>query len=154
MANKVILHEPTDIFSLKVDAIVNPVNIRKIAGAGLAKQFAEKYPEEHLSYLDACEQNAIGINKVHVASTRQNFDPKYIIYFATKDHWRDPSRYLYITLGLSSLEQEISIYKIKSIAIPALGCGLGQLEFEVVKALVWDELKVIKDLDVFLMAPH
>ena len=51
--------------------------------------------------------------------------PKHIINFPTENHYRDKSRMEYIESGLSALVDEIEKRAIESIAIPALGCGLG-----------------------------
>jgi hypothetical protein len=52
---------------------------------------------------------------------------KIIINFPTKDRWRKKSEINYIHQGLSELANLIKNLKIKSIAIPPLGCGNGGL---------------------------
>jgi O-acetyl-ADP-ribose deacetylase (regulator of RNase III) len=53
---------------------------------------------------------------------------RFIIHFPTKQHWRGNSKYEYIQSGLKALVSEVQICKIRSIALPPLGCGLGNLE--------------------------
>ena len=43
-----------NIFDSECDALVNPVNCVGVTGAGLAKQFKEKYPMAYYSYRSAC----------------------------------------------------------------------------------------------------
>jgi O-acetyl-ADP-ribose deacetylase (regulator of RNase III) len=54
-------------------------------------------------------------------------NPRYIINFPTKRHWRGPSRPEDIESGLTALVEEIKRLGIRSIAIPPLGCGNGGL---------------------------
>lgn len=72
-------------------------------------------------------------------------DGKTIINFPTKIHWKDKSKYEYIQSGLRNLREELKDLNITSVAIPALGCGLGGLDWEIVKKMFIDELN---DCDV------
>jgi len=56
-------------------------------------------------------------------------NPKWVINFATKDHWRDPSKLEYIERGLVDLRRAIHSLELTSVAIPVLGCRLGQLDW-------------------------
>jgi O-acetyl-ADP-ribose deacetylase (regulator of RNase III) len=62
--------------------------------------------------------------------------PRYVVNFPTKDHWRNPSKLTDIETGLQSLSAEIDRLGIRSIALPALGCGLGGLDWETVRSAV------------------
>lgn len=53
--------------------------------------------------------------------------PRYIINFPTKEHWRSRSRLEHINAGLDDLVRVIRELQISSIALPALGCGNGGL---------------------------
>ena len=65
--------------------------------------------------------------------------------FPTKDHWKDPSKYEYIDSGLSYFAKNYNALKIQSCAFPRIGCGLGGLDWEKVKALLE---KHLGDLDI------
>ena len=54
-------------------------------------------------------------------------NPRFIINFPTKRHWREKSILDDIRTGVLALAEEIRQRKIRSIAIPPLGCGLGGL---------------------------
>ena len=56
-------------------------------------------------------------------------NPKYIINFPTKRHWRGKSRMEDIDSGLVALAEEIRQQGIRSIAIPPLGSDLGGLNW-------------------------
>ena len=63
-------------------------------------------------------------------------NPRFIINFPTKLHWKDPSNIEYIEEGLQTLGVAIQLEEIKSIGIPPLGCGLGGLDWKDVKPLI------------------
>ena len=50
--------------------------------------------------------------------TKQMANPRYIINFPTKRHWRGKSRMEDIEAGLHALTQEIVTRGIRSIALP------------------------------------
>ncbi len=50
-------------------------------------------------------------------------NPRYIINFPTKRHWRGRSRIEDIEAGLEALVAEIRRLGLRSVAVPPLGCG-------------------------------
>ena len=81
------------------------------------------------------------------------FNPRYIINFPTKDHWRSNSKLEYIDSGLVALADEIRNRDIKSIAIPPLGCGLGGLEWTQVRPRIEAALQEFTDVHILLYEP-
>lgn len=145
----IIYYEDKDIFLTKVYALVNPVNTVGIMGKGLALQFKERYPDNYESYRESAVKGEIKIGEMFV--TKHN--STYIINFPTKKHYKNPSKIEYIKEGLIDLVRVIEKHKIKSIAIPALGCGLGGLNWSLVEPLIVAHLIEIEDLDVYLYPP-
>jgi hypothetical protein len=54
---------------------------------------------------------------------------KWFLLFATKRHWRDRSDLAGIEAGLRWVLDSYESEGIQSLAIPALGCGLGKLDW-------------------------
>ena len=71
----------------------------------------------------------VKLGKMHVVETNSFFNPKYIINFPTKGHWRSQSRMKDIESGLMDLIKVVKELNIKSIAVPPLGCGNGGLKW-------------------------
>ena len=119
-----------DIFESDADLITNPVNCVGVMGGGLARKFANKFPTEYLDqYKASCDNRSlkIGHPKYWTISKKDN---KYICNFPTKNHFRDPSELGWIAYGLVNLVLDIQKSPvINSVAIPALGCGLGNLSW-------------------------
>ena len=124
------------IFKSDAEIIVNPVNCVGVAGAGLAKKFKERYPFAHSTYSQACDNGLLSVGTMLVLPTDRQTGPKYIACFPTKRHWSEKSNLTYINDGLISLRRHIASTPEKSVAIPALGCGLGGLDFGEVLRLI------------------
>lgn len=143
------------IFRSNAEMIVNPVNCVGVAGKGLAKEFKKRYPFAHSHYSVACDNGLLTVGTILVIPTERVTNPKYIACFPTKRHWREQSDLTYINDGLLSLRRHITGTKTKSIAIPALGCGLGGLDFGQVLHLIhyyFDDFD--KDVDVEVYPPR
>lgn len=144
-----------NIFDADVEAIVNPVNCVGVMGRGLALEFKKRYRENYQEYVAACLAKKVMIGSVFVTEAIRPTpgNPLYIINFPTKPHWRDDSHIDYIYAGLTALVEAIKTLKIDSIAIPALGCGLGKLDWAAVRAAIISELSDLHHVDIWVYPP-
>lgn len=122
----------------ETDAIVNTVNTVGVMGKGIALQFSKAFPENFAAYERACKAGQIKIGQmfIHEFSSLERSQPRYIINFPTKKHWRQPSRLEYIQEGLAALVGDIKRLGIRNVAVPPLGCGLGGLKWSDVLPLI------------------
>lgn len=145
-----------NIFDSQAEALVNPVNLDGIMGKGLALEFKRKYPKMFESYRFRCKSGHLEVGDMDVWINRSGY-PRYIINFPTKVHYYDKSHYVNIDLGLINLASVVvPTYDIKSIAIPALGCGLGELNWHTVKKMIIDAFNNMafdNNVDVELYGP-
>jgi O-acetyl-ADP-ribose deacetylase (regulator of RNase III) len=117
-------------------ALVNAVNCVGVMGKGIALQFKQAYPENFRQYKKACDAKEVQPGRMFTVPTGELFNPKYIINFPTKRHWRSQSKLEDIQTGIKALVAEVQQLGITSIAIPALGCGNGGLDWVEVKPLI------------------
>lgn len=136
-----------NIFDVDSEAIVNPVNLVGVMGKGLALEFKKRFPNNYIFYKEACKNGDIDIGKLLIFKDDCG---KYIINFPTKRHWRELSSYEFIEKGLDDLKRLIKKHKIKSISIPRLGCGLGGLDWSVVKSMMFEKLKDLEDVNIYV----
>ena len=141
-----ILHEDAE-------ALVNTVNCVGVMGRGIALQFKNAYPENFKAYAAACKKDEVRPGRMFVYETGNLANPRYIINFPTKRHWRGKSRIDDIESGLNALVEVIRNKKIRSIAIPPLGSGLGGLEWAEVKRRVEAALDNLTDVRVIVYEP-
>lgn len=118
-----------NLFAQDAEALVNAVNCVGVMGRGVALQFKRAFPENFNAYAVRCKRNEMRLGEVFVFETANLDNPRYIINFPTKRHWRDKSRLEDIESGLKSLVCEIEQRHIRSAALPALGSGLGGLDW-------------------------
>jgi O-acetyl-ADP-ribose deacetylase (regulator of RNase III) len=142
-----------DILSADAEALVNTVNCVGIMGRGIALQFKNAFPANFKAYEAACAREEVQPGKMFVFETGTMTNPKYIINFPTKRHWRGKSRIEDIESGLKALVDEIRARGIRSIAIPPLGSGLGGLNWADVRARIVEALRGL-DVQVIVFEPN
>lgn len=142
-----------NLLQSEAEALVNTVNCVGFMGKGIALQFKQAYPDNYEAYRKACERGEVVIGKMFIFETGK-FQPKLIINFPTKRHWKAKSRIEDIRKGLQALTKEISLRGIRSIAVPPLGAGLGGLQWQEVKQEIENALANIPDLQVLLFEPQ
>ena len=139
-----------DILKSKAQTLVNTVNCVGIMGKGIALEFKNQFQEMFKDYVQRCERNEIRIGQPYVY---KNLFGQQIVNFPTKEHWKSFSKVSDIESGLDYLLAHYKEWGITSIAIPPLGCGNGQLEWEVVGPLIYSRAKQM-DIPVEVYAPY
>ncbi len=125
-----------DFFDYEADIRVNTVNCVGAMGAGVALLFKNKFPEMYLDYSAACQRKEVRPGKPHIWDHVDLVEKFTIINFPTKDHWKNPSEYIYIEKGLIWFESYLRDKKDVTVTLPALGCGHGGLEWDKVKVMI------------------
>jgi O-acetyl-ADP-ribose deacetylase (regulator of RNase III) len=142
-----------DILKQDAEALVNTVNCVGVMGRGVALQFRKAYPENYKAYREACTRKDIQPGRMFVFDLNRLVNPRLIINFPTKRHWKGKSRIEDIQAGLSDLVRVLRQYKVRSVAVPPLGCGLGGLDWRAVRPLIEESLGALPDLHVYLFEP-
>ncbi len=142
-----------DILKSKTDAIVNPINCVGFMGKALAKKVKDKYPHNFKVYKEVCNENNLNIGEILTYPIPSKEKPDFIFNFPTKYHYKDDSKLEYIEKGLNQLRSEILYLNINSISIPALGCGLGNLNWNEVKNVIFKKLDDLKEINIYLYEP-
>lgn len=120
--------------------LVNTVNLVGASGAGLARQFRDRYPGLHAPYQEACRTGLLAPGQCWSWAAP---DGKIVLCFPTKRHWRDKSLLADVEAGLIDLRQRL-IRRPLAIAVPPLGCGLGGLRWADVRILIEAQLGDLK----------
>lgn len=107
----------------------------------MALAFKNRYPLMFNDYKNACDLGKVKPGVLHIWETPDN---KFIINFPTKRHWRNKSRYEDIKSGLEALKIFLENRPNLKVALPALGCGHGGLDWKIVSTMIQEELFDIK----------
>jgi O-acetyl-ADP-ribose deacetylase (regulator of RNase III) len=142
-----------NLLEADVEALVNTVNCVGFMGRGIAAQFKRAFPNNFRTYETACHRKQVVPGTMLVCPTDQLTNPRFIVNFPTKRHWRGNSRMEDIDAGLKALVAEVRERRIRSIAVPPLGCGLGGLDWSDVRPRIENAFADLPDVRVLVFAP-
>jgi O-acetyl-ADP-ribose deacetylase (regulator of RNase III) len=139
-----------DLFQSEAQTLVNTVNCVGVMGKGIALGFRKRFPEMYEDYVRRCNAGDVHLGQPYLY---KSLVPPWILNFPTKEHWRSVARLSDIVTGLDYLAKYYKTWGIKSLAVPPLGCGEGQLEWRVVGPTLYRKLAAL-DISVELYAPY
>ncbi len=143
-----------NLLTADAEALVNTVNCVGYMGKGIALQFKQAFPDNLKAYEKACRAHEVQPGRMFIFETGSMVNPRYIINFPTKRHWRGKSRVEDIESGLKALMDDVKRLGIRSIAVPPLGSGLGGLDWNVVRPMIRQAFAALPDVRVLLYAPQ
>jgi O-acetyl-ADP-ribose deacetylase (regulator of RNase III) len=147
-----------DMFFSDMQTLTVSVNLQGIMGKGLASRAKYQFPDVYVQYQDACRSRRLTATKPYLYKREASVDEdladlstplaspnavKWFLLFATKRKWRDNSRMDDIEAGLAWFRDHFEAEGVQSLAIPALGCGLGGLDWASVGPLMCRHLNDI-----------
>ena len=140
-----------DMFFSRMQTLTISVNTVGVMGKGLASRAKYQFPDAYVVYQDACRKKRLLPGKPYLYKREASLDTvladdtsplpatnrrTWFLFFPTKRHWRERSRIEYIEAGLNWLVRHYKEEGIESLALPALGCGLGRLQWAEVGPLM------------------
>jgi len=142
-----------NIMDSSAEAFVNTVNTVGVMGKGIALQFKQAFPHNFEVYKNACITGHLTTGTIlAVKDSELLLGERLIINFPTKQHWKMPSKYEYIESGLIALVTYFKDHPLKSLAMPALACGNGGLEWQKVTPLIEQHLAEL-DIVIWVYEP-
>ncbi len=157
-----------DMFFSQMQTLTISVNTVGVMGKGLASRAKYQFPDLYVVYQDVCRNKRLVIGKPYLykreipldieladeplslSSTNAN---KWFLLFPTKRHWREASSPDSIENGLEWLLTHYKSEGIQSLALPALGCGLGGLNWQEIGPLMCRYLSQM-DIQVAIYLPQ
>jgi len=143
-----------NILEANTEALVNTVNCVGVMGRGIALQFRNAFPDNYRAYKAACDRREVISGRMFVFDLNRFENPKLIINFPTKRHWKAKSRMDDIKSGLQDLVRVLREYGVNSVAIPPLGCGLGGLNWREVRSMLESALAAVPNLSAHIYPPE
>jgi O-acetyl-ADP-ribose deacetylase (regulator of RNase III) len=134
-------HPGLNIFDSHADVLVNAVNRVGVMGGGIAKAFKDRYPLMYQDYRAFCERQMNDHEDWVLHKWQGDERGPIIANLATKDHWKNDSELSLIHEGMLQLvdfvvHKAITTKKSLRVAVPKLGCGLGNLEWDMVRPVI------------------
>jgi O-acetyl-ADP-ribose deacetylase (regulator of RNase III) len=140
-----------DMFFSRMQTLTVSVNCVGVMGKGLASRAKYQFPDVYVFYQDLCRRGTLNTGKPYIYKREGSFDYEladapltltnanletWFLLFPTKHDWRKPADIAGIEEGLKWLQRNYKREGIKSLAVPALGCGLGKLDWHDVGPLI------------------
>lgn len=134
-----------DMFFSHMQTLTVSVNTVGVMGKGLASRAKYQFPDMYVVYQDVCKNKTLEMGKPYLYKREGSLDEdladepfslpnlnsnKWFLLFPTKTHWKEGSDAKGIETGLEWLLDNYKTEGIQSIAVPALGCGLGGLDWK------------------------
>ncbi len=156
-----------DMFFSPMQTLTISVNTVGVMGKGLASRAKYQFPDAYVVYQDACKKKLLQPGKPYLYKRETSLDVAladepynltnanrrtWFLFFPTKRHWREASRLADIEQGLRWITENYKREGIESLALPALGCGLGGLEWGVVGPMMARYLGKL-DVEVHIHLP-
>jgi len=133
-----------NIFNTKAMAVVNTVNCVGVMGKGIALEFKLRYPEMFKEYQKICLKKLLRPGQI----LPYRKTTPWILNFAIKDDWKDPSKEEWIEETLQKFSNTYKQFGITSIAFPWMGAMNGGLPIETIKSLTRRYLQNLNDIDI------
>jgi O-acetyl-ADP-ribose deacetylase (regulator of RNase III) len=143
-----------NLLAADAEALVNTVNTVGVIGKGIALQFKRAYPANYAAYRAACAAKEVELGRMFVFDSGLLGSRRYVINFPTKGHWRANSKLSDIRAGLADLVRVVQDRHIGSVAMPALGCGNGGLDWGEVRPVIEQAFADLPDVRVLLFPPE
>lgn len=133
----IVAEVDTDLFESTAQTLVCPVNTQGAMGAGLALEFKRRFKGLERAYQNACQSNAFQREGIVIWDVPQvhSYNRK-VLCMPTKRRWDMSSKIEWIDQALYVIARDWKECGLTSLAIPAVGCGLGGLEWAVVYELI------------------
>lgn len=140
-----------DMFLSKMQTLTISVNCVGVMGKGLASRAKYQFPDVYVFYQDLCRKRTLQMGKPAVYKRELSLDyllfdepstlsdanlATWFLLFPTKNHWRQNANIHGIEEGLRWLQDKCGAEGITSLAMPALGCGLGKLGWREVGPMI------------------
>jgi uncharacterized protein YwgA/O-acetyl-ADP-ribose deacetylase (regulator of RNase III) len=138
-----------NIFDSPAQTLVNTINCVGVMGKGLALEFKNRFPDMFFDYEQRCKNRELRLGRPYLY---KSLFPPYVLLFPTKDHWRSVSSLEAIERGLQYVKAHYKDWGITSLAVPPLGCGLGELDWRIVGPTLYRQLRDL-EIPVELYAP-
>jgi len=145
-----------DMFFSRMQTLTISVNTVGVMGKGLASRAKYQFPDVYVKYQDLCKNKILRMGKPYLYKREESLDfiladeaerltnlnlQTWFLLFPTKTDWRKMADLKGIEEGLEWLVSKYKDEGIKSLAIPALGCGLGWLPWGIVGPILCTYLK-------------
>jgi O-acetyl-ADP-ribose deacetylase (regulator of RNase III) len=148
-----------DMFFSRMQTLTVSVNLVGIMGKGVASRAKYQFPDVYVRYQEVCRNRQLKMGKPYLYKRESSTDRDladepstllranavtWFLLFPTKSNWKNDADIQGIEKGLQWIYENYEKVGIRELALPALGCGLGRLEWKDVGPLMCRYLSKLK----------
>ena len=127
-----------DLLQTEAKHIIHGCNSHGVMGSGVAKLLREKYPKAYQDYNDA--YNSYGLSLGDIIVSVQG-DGKVIHNAITQqDYGRRDDRVYVSYWAIAEVFRKINSWGVKEVALPKIGAGLANGDWNVISAIIENTL--------------
>ena len=167
-----IIESTGDIFASGCEALVSPVDASGAQGAGLALAFSKRFSQQTTWYREHARRGFAEAGSVYHVLPKTGDDrldaarwvlernrvggraQPLVLFATTKLHYRKPSELRWVIGCCQALVDVVAELGIRSIGVPALGCGLGGLSWSDVRPLMLAAARQMQCERVIVFSPR
>lgn len=134
-----------------IEGVMNYAHGCNCAGAmgkGIAVQFKTKYPEMYKTYKQMCKIGTYQPGDVY------DYGKGHVYNLGTQKNWRTKAEIEFIRMSLENMMLQAENKKVKAIALPAIGAGLGGLDWNDVKKEIEYISKKYPNIDLYVVESY
>lgn len=140
-----------DIF--KVPGVHNYAHGCNCAGAmgkGIALQFKSKYPEMYNIYRHMCQSQVFRPGSIY----DYDYGEGHVYNLGTEEHWKLGAKLEYIERSVEKMLLKAKLDGVGKIAMPAIGSGLGGLNWTEVKRILNSLTDKYPEVDLYVVETY
>lgn len=143
--------EKGNIFSITgVNNYAHGCNCAGAMGKGIALQFKNKYPKMYSEYHTLCKEGLFKPGDVF----DYNYGGGHIYNLGTQTSWRTKARLDYIENAIDRMLELAALDSVTKIALPAIGAGLGGLNWDDVKEILNSKSADYPDIELYVIESY
>lgn len=124
-----------DLFGQEdLKALAHGCNCAGAMGKGIAVGFKERYPAMYKFYNGICKSTGFVTGDVFPYYDKQT--DVVVFNLMTQRHWTTPATIEAIAMSVERMFMHAQTLNIQKIGIPKIGCGLGGLDWDVVRPVL------------------
>jgi len=131
-----------DLLNTDIQHIIHGCNAQGVMGSGVAKAIRAKYPTAYSDYNDAYNNKGLELGEI-VFSAQNN--GKIICNAITQKNFGRRDDTVYVSYwAIAEVFRKINSWNVKEIALPMIGAGLANGDWNVISAIIENTLITTK----------
>jgi len=131
-----------DLLETNAKNIIHGCNSHGVMGSGVAKAIRAKYPQAYQDYQDIYNRRGLELGDMIISV--QNDNKTIYNAITQQDYGRDPLTVYVSYWAIAEVFRKVNTLGIDSIAMPMIGAGLANGDWDVISAIIENTLTRVR----------